>query len=398
MTLDVAAVRRQFPALAGEWVYFDNAGGSQILGAAIDAIVEFLRTSNVQLGGSYALSRLAGERVAGGARALARWMHCDSSEVVIGSSTTQLLANLASSMAGQWSAGDEIVVTNVDHEANVGCWRRLAAARGCVVKEWRVDPATLRLRLDDLLPLLGPRTRLVAFTQASNLVGSAHPVAEIARAVHAHGARVCVDGVAHAPHRPIDVRAWDVDYYVFSVYKVYGPHLAALYGRRERLLELANLNHFFIADDDIPYKLQPGHTTYELVHALPAIVAYLESLDFDEVAAHERALTARLLDFLTAQPGVRVLGETAATATRLPTVSFTVVGRDAAEVVRAVDPHRVGIKAGDFYARRLVDALGLGPRGGVARVSMVHYNTVDEVDRLIAALGPALRPTPTPGG
>lgn len=398
MALDLDAVRRQFPALGDEWALFDNAGGSQILGAAIDRIVEFLRTSNVQLGGSYALSRLAGERVAAGGAALARWMGCDPAELVIGSSTTQLLGNLAQAMAGQLAAGDELVVTNVDHESNIGCWRRLAAARGAVVKEWRVDPETLLLRAEDLAPLLSSRTRLVAFTQASNLVGSAHDVAAIARLAHAYGARVCVDGVAFAPHRPIDVRGWDVDYYVFSLYKVYGPHLAVLYGRRALLEGLAGINHFFIGERDVPYKLQPGNVTYELVHALPAVVAYLESLAFGDVAAHERALVARLLEFLGARDGVRILGERAATLTRLPTVSFTVAGQHAAEVVRAVDAARVAIKAGDFYARRLVDALGLGAQGGVVRASMVHYNSAAEVDRLIAALDRAIRPTRAPAG
>jgi cysteine desulfurase family protein (TIGR01976 family) len=388
--LDLASVRARFPGLTSDWVFFDNAGGSQILGAAIDRVVEFFTTSMVQLGGSYALSQLAGERVADGQRALARWIHCDPSEVVIGNSTTQLLANLTLAMAPGFEPGDEIIVTDVDHESNIGCWARLHAARGVVIKHWHVDPETLTLRLDELERLMTERTRLVCFTQASNLVGTIHPVAEIARFVHERGALVCVDGVAYAPHRPIDVRAWDVDYYVFSVYKVYGPHLACVYGRRQLLADLRGINHFFIGDDEVPYKLQPGHVTYELAHALPAVVAYLESLDFDDVAAHERALAARLLDFLGGVRGLRVLGERTASATRVPTISFTVDGAHAGEIVRAVDAQRIGIKHGDFYARRLVDRLGLGARGGVVRASMVHYNTVDEVDRLCAVLAPIL--------
>ncbi len=389
--LDLDAVRARFPALGGDFVFFDNAGGSQILGAAIDRVVEFFTTSMVQLGGSYALSQLAGERVADGQRALARWLGCDPSEVVIGNSTTQLLANLTLAMAPGFAPGDEIIVTDVDHESNIGCWARLQAARGVVVKTWHVDEETLTLRLDVLERLMSARTRLVCFTQASNLVGSIHPVADITRFVHERGALVCVDGVAYAPHRPIRPRAWDVDYYVFSVYKVYGPHLACVYGRRELLAALRGINHFFIGDDEVPYKLQPGHVTYELAHALPAVVAYLEWLDFDAVAAHERALAARLLEFLGGVRGVRVLGEARASENRVPTVSFTVEGTHASEVVRAVDARRIGIKHGDFYARRLVDRLGLGARGGVVRASMVHYNTLAEVDRLCAALAPVLR-------
>jgi cysteine desulfurase family protein (TIGR01976 family) len=386
--LDVSDVRAHFPALQRDWTYLDNAGGSQILGSAVERIVEFYTTSNVQLGGSYALSQLAAERVADGARALARWLHCDADEIVLGTSTTQLLANLALAMAAELAPGDELVVTDVDHESNIGCWRRLAAARGAIVKEWRADGDTLALRLEDLAPLVSDKTRLVCFTHASNLVGTVHDVAAVTRFVHERGARVCVDGVALAPHRPLDVRAWDVDYYVLSVYKTYGPHLACLYGKRERLAALAGINHFFI--DDAPYKLQPGHVPYELVHALGAVVDYLEALDFADVAAHERGLLACILNFLDGVRGVRVLGERAASATRVPTISFTVDGAHAAEIVRAVDPYRVAIKSGDFYARRLVDRLGPGTRGGVIRASLVHYNTMSEAQRLCAVLEPIL--------
>ena len=386
--LDVEGVRAQFPGLASDWVLFDNAGGSQMVARAIERVGEFYRTSNVQLGGSYAPSQLAAERVTNGHAALARWIHCGADELVLGTSTTQLLNNLALAMSAQIAPGDELIVTDVDHESNIGCWRRLAAMRGAVVKEWRVDGDTLALRAEDLAPLLGDRTRLVCFTQASNLVGTVHDVAAITRLVHAHGARVCVDGVAFAPHRPIDVRAWNVDYYVCSVYKIYGPHLACLYGKREHLAALAGINHFFI--EEAPYKLQPGHAPYELVSALDAVVDYLEALDFDDVAAHERTLATCLLDFLAAHERVRVLGERTASASRVPTVSFIVDGAHASAIVRAVDAQRIGIKHGDFYARRLVDRLGLGAQGGVIRASMVHYNTRAEIERLCAALEPTL--------
>lgn len=386
--LDVERVRAQFPGLATDWVLLDNAGGSQMVGRAIERVAEFYRTSNVQLGGSYAPSQLAAERVAAGHAALARWIHCGADELVLGTSTTQLLNNLALAMSAQLAPGDEIIVTDVDHESNIGCWRRLAALRGAVVKEWRVDGESLALRAEDLAPHMSDKTRLVCFTQASNLVGTVHDVAALTRLVHEHGARVCVDGVAFAPHRPVDVRAWNVDYYVCSVYKIYGPHLACLYGKREHLAALAGINHFFI--EEAPYKLQPGHAPYELCSALDAVVEYLESLDFDDVAAHERALATCLLDFLASQPRVRILGERTASASRVPTISFTVDGTHASQIVRAVDAQRIGIKHGDFYARRLVDRLGVGPLGGVIRASMVHYNTRSEIERLCAALEPTL--------
>jgi cysteine desulfurase family protein (TIGR01976 family) len=389
--LDLFEVRSKFPTLGNphHWILFDNAGGSQILGSAAERVAEFYATSNVQLGGSYALSALAGERVAGGVRAVARWLGCDAAEVVLGTSTTQLLGNLAQAMAAEIAPGDEIVVTDVDHESNIGCWRRLAALRGAVIKEWRVADDTLALRTEDLAALLSDKTRLVCFTHASNLVGTVHDVAAITRLVHERGARVVVDGVAYAPHRRLDVRGWDVDYYVFSVYKTYGPHLACLYGKRAHLDALAGINHFFI--DETPYKLQPGHVPYELAAALPAVVEYLESLDFDDVATHERGLSACILSFLAGMPNVRVLGESQASSSRVPTISFTVDGVHAGEIVRATDMRKIGIKSGDFYARRLVDRLGLSARGGVVRASLVHYNTINEAQDFCGLLEPILR-------
>ncbi len=397
-TFPIDLVRKQFPALNGEWTFFDNAGGSQILGRVVDRIADYLRTSNVQLGASYAVSQRASERVAAANRHVASLMNAaEASEVVLGGSTTQLLQNLAQAMAPSFAPGDEIVVTNVDHESNIGPWRRLAA-RGVVVKEWKVDPVTLELDLAGLEPLLTERTRLVCFTHCSNVVGSIHDVGAITRRVHERGARVCVDGVAYAPHRAIDVRAWDVDYYVFSLYKVYGPHAAALYGKREHLLALDGINHFFLGKEDVPYKLQPGNVCFELAHGLGGICDYLAELEraagvpvFDAIAAHEEALAARLLAFLRDHPRVKVLGRAGASrAERVPTVSFVVEGRASSEIPPYADVERIGIRFGDFYARRLIDALGLGARRGVVRVSMVHYNTLDEVDRLVGVLASAL--------
>jgi len=394
----LAFARRQFPALSGDWTFFDNAGGSQILGRVVDRAVEFWRTSNVQLGASYEPSRVATARVDAARRDVAWLMGAKEDRgVVLGASTTQLVYNLSRAIGAGLSAGDEIVVTSVDHEANIGAWRKLSA-RGVVIKEWRVDDRTARLELAGLEPLMTPRTRLVAFSHCSNVVGSIHPVADITRFVHERGARVCVDGVAYGPHRAIDVDAWDVDYYVFSLYKVFGPHVAALYGKPSHLLELEGANHFFIADDDLPYKLQPGGVCYELAHSLGGIRSYLEELAreagvasaFDAIARHEEALAERLLGFLRDRPGVRILGErTADRARRVPTISFVAEGHASSSIPPRADEERIGIRFGDFYARHLVEQLGL-PADGVVRVSMVHYNTLDEVDRLIGVLDRAL--------
>jgi cysteine desulfurase family protein (TIGR01976 family) len=405
--LDLDFARARFPALAGGWVFLDNAGGSQVLASVADRVRDYLLTSSVQVGASYEPSRLAAERIAAAARACALLVNAaDSSEVVLGPSTTQLLQNLARAFRERIGPGDEIVVTNADHEANVTPWLRLAEERGATVRFWRADPATAGLDLAGLAPLMTARTRLVCFPHVSNVVGTVHPVAEIARFVHQRGALVCVDGVAYAPHRAVDVRALDADFYVFSLYKVFGPHQGLLYGRRDLLLDLANVNHVFVPKDALPYKLLPGNLNYELAHGVPAIVEYLEELGrragaasddatarerieaaFAAIARHEESLTAPLLEYLAGKPGVRLLGDPApGRAGRIATVAFSVEGRSSAEIPAAVDPFRIGIRYGDFHARRLIEDLGLAERGGIVRISMAHYNTPEEMERLIAAL------------
>jgi cysteine desulfurase family protein (TIGR01976 family) len=393
--LDLDAVRAQFPALAAS-VYFDNAGGSQTLRAVAERISDYLLHSNVQLGASYAVSQTAGARVAAAVRATAGYLGAASErEVVIGPSTTQLLHNLALAMASQFRPGDEVVVTAADHEANVGPWKRLAA-RGVGVKVWPLRRETLRLEPEDLASLLGPRTRLVAFAHVSNLLGSIHDVTAITQLCHAHGAQVVVDGVAFAPHRLVEVGAWDVDYYVFSFYKVYGPHLAVLYGKQALLDRLDGINHDFIGNDAGPYKLQPGNLNFELTHGLGGLYDYVARLGgpagfFADVAAHEERLVEPLLAYLRSRPDVTIWGEFVADrARRVPTVSFTVRDKAPEAIVRAVDTRGIGIRHGDFYAKGLVAALGLAERGGVVRVSMVHYNTSAEVARLIEALDAAM--------
>jgi cysteine desulfurase family protein (TIGR01976 family) len=409
--LDVQRARRAFPGLESDGVFFDAAGGSQLLGAALEAITLYARTSFVQLGASYAASRLASERVAAGRAAMAELMGAGApSELVLGPSTTQLLANLALACAPSLGPGDELIVTELDHESNIGPWRRVAALRGATVRTWTIDRASVEsggpaLSLAALDELLSPRTRVVAVTQCSNVLGALVPVAEIAGRVRAAGARLVVDGVAYAPHRLMDVRASGADAYVFSNYKVYGPHVATLWVSPEWAAQLGSINHDFLGEA-LPYKLEPGGASHELVAALPAVRDYLAghgegaeqasvrarlALGFERVAAHEETLSRRLLEFLAQRPGVRVVGPTSADRrVRVPTVSFVVEGRASAQLVAAVDPSGVCVRYGDFYARRLVDALGLRAQGGVVRASMAHYATLGEVDRLIAALDVAI--------
>jgi cysteine desulfurase family protein (TIGR01976 family) len=400
MQLDLDFVRGHFPGLASPWVFMDNAGGSHVLAEVADRVRDFLLTTPVQHGASYAPSVEAAAKVREATAAIAAMINArHPEEVVIGPSTTFLFQQLARAMASSLRPGDEIIVTDVDHESNVGPWHALER-QGVVVREWQVSRETLELDLAALERLLNRRTRLVCVTHCSNILGTLMPIPAIAGIVHAAGAELCVDGVAYAPHRRVDVQALGCDWYAYSFYKTYGPHQAVLWGRRERLLELDSLNHWFIGKDCVPYKLQPGNVNYELAWSCAAIPAYLDALArqhgadaFDAIAAHEEALAERVLTWLCARNDVRIIGRRGAgRAERVPTISFVADGRRSSTIVETIDRHRVGIRFGDFYARRLINHLGLADRDGVVRISMVHYNTLAEVDRLLAGLEEALRP------
>ena len=383
----------------------DNAGGTQTARQVGERLLDYLYNTNVQLGASYETSRLAGERISLAQMAMAAYINApDPSTVILGPSTTQLLQNLSKSLSTYFKPGDEVIVTNVDHEANIGPWRYLERF-GITVKTWEINRDTYRLELDDLAPLLTPRTRLVAFTHISNILGTINPVKKITAFVHGHGAMVCVDGVAAVPHRIPDVQEMDVDFYVFSLYKVFGPHYSLLYAGQDILEKLPGINHFFIGRDELPYKLQPGNVNYELSYSLMGIIDYFEALashhapqpieDFrarmqfvyDLFAEHEEQLAATLIDFLNNHGDLRIIGEPAAErGIRVPTVSFIHTKRKSDEIVAAVDRHKIGIRYGDFYARRLIDDLGLAANNGVVRVSLVHYNTSGEVKKLTEVL------------
>jgi cysteine desulfurase family protein (TIGR01976 family) len=401
--LDVAFARSQFPAVAkGDWAYFDNAGGSQVLKAVADRVSDYLLTTSVQTGASYEPSRRASERLAHSRERIALLIGANRpEEVVLGPTTTQMMRNLCAAMASQFKPGDEIILTDFDHESNIGPWLPLVE-RGVVVRTWSVNPETCEIDLADLDRLLSGRTKLVCVTHASNILGTINPIPEIARRVHAAGARLVVDAVAYAPHRAVDVAGSGADFYLFSFYKVYGPHFAVMWGRHEHLVGLDTLYHWFYTADKVPAKLEPGNANYELAWGCCGIVDYVEKLGggtgraaieraFDAVAQHEEAIGERLLSYLRGRNDVQIVGRRESDrAVRVPTISFKAAGRDSAELVRAVDASHVGIRYGDFHSRRLVEKLGLADGNGVVRVSMVHYNTIDEVDRLVKALDAAL--------
>lgn len=403
--LKTSFIRGHFPALTGDWIFFDNAGGTQTAKQVGSKIQDYIFNTNVQLGASYEVSENSGERVDYAQQTWAEAINAKhTTEVVFGSSTTALLQNLSRSMVQTFTPGDEVIVTNCDHEANIGPWINMEKS-GIVVKTWKVNPETYTLELDDLDKLMTEKTRLVAFTHVSNVLGTINPVKEITKFIHDRGAMVCVDGVAYAPHRSVDVTDWNVDFYVFSLYKVYGPHYALLYVKQNHLESLPGINHFFIGNSEGAYKLQPGNVNYELSFGCTGITDYFDDVYnhhfkdenlsfhqrlekvFDLIAIHEEELAKPLIDFLSQKNGVKIIGNpTADKNLRVPTISFSIDGVKSSEVPLKVDPSNIAIRWGDFYARRLIVDMGLFEWDGIVRVSMVHYNTIEEVEKLITVL------------
>ncbi|KAK8114498.1 aminotransferase class-V [Apiospora kogelbergensis] len=375
---DVSAARSKFPALSQDQVFFDNAGGSQTLGTVVDSIHKYLTNNNVQLGATYRVGQLATARYNDGFAAAAKYVNAQEDEIVFGSSTTQLYRNL--SYALEFNEGDEIVVSSIDHEANIAPWVDLAARSKLTLKWWTpAKSMSPKLLPSDLEPLLTPKTRLVTCTHASNILGTISDIKAIASTVHANvpGALVCVDGVAYAPHRALDVADLGVDVYCFSWYKVYGPHISMM------------------AAPPLDEKLGLAGASYELLQAVPHVVEYLGGSNggWGGLVAHEHALQNTLLEYLASKPDVfTVVGETTADpAARVPTVSFLVKGWNAQTLVETVEQAtNFGFRWGAFYSNRLAyDLLGL-EQDGVVRISMVHYNTVDEVKGIIAAIESAI--------
>ena len=403
--MDLNFVRSRFPGLVDDWAYFDNAGGTQIAAQAVQRMTEFFDSRNVQIGGSYAASRRAAEAMAEARAAMQVMINAERpEEIVFAPSSTVALQNLARAM--HFEAGDEVIVTVSDHESNIGPWVHLAE-RGVVVKTWPLCRESLSLRLQDLDPLMTERTKLVAVTHVSNILGTINPIAEIAERVHEHGALLCVDSVAFAPHRAIDVRELGADYLVFSLYKVFGPHNAVLYGRHDLLLELENLYHYFYGKEKVPQKLEPGNANYELAYGSAGVVDYLSELGgtvgapsgrrdgigaaFAAIERHEAEIGETLLAYLRGRPDTTIIGRASGLdRDRVPTVSMKVRGWDSAEIAKRMDTHSVAVRYGDFHARRLVEYLDLDRGNGVVRVSMAHYNTAGEVAALVTALDAVL--------
>ncbi|KAG8529897.1 uncharacterized protein KY384_005378 [Bacidia gigantensis] len=363
-----------------------------------DAVQDYLEESNVQLGASYNVAKQSTTIYNEGSAAAASYINASPDEIaVLGPSTTQLFSNLAQIL--QFPAGSELVISQIDHEANISSWVRLARLQNFTIKWWRPenDSQNLLLTPENLQPLLSDKTRMVTLCHASNVLGGIHDIKAISDLVHktVSGAIVCVDGVALAPHRSVNVKALGVDFYAFSWYKVYGPHIALLYASSEAKARLSTLGHYFHEGDDLSTKLGLASASYELVSALPKVLAYLgESQEarqrkWEGIAEHEEQMQRILLDDLNQRSNVTVYGHGVADKEkRVPVISFSVEGWNSKDLVEKMEGRsRVGFRWGHFYSKRLVEeVLGLEKIGGVLRVSLVHYNTEEEVKEFLRDL------------
>lgn len=393
-TFDVAAARQHFPALSQAQIFMDNAGGSQVLSSVINSISSYLATTNVQLGATYPVSQKSTNAYTKGVEVAAKYINASPSDIVLGPSTTQLFRNL--SIALNIEPGSEIILSNLDHEANLAPWVQLAAWKNLTVKWWIPTASKTNPILEptDLRKLLSPKTRIVCCTHTSNILGSITNVAAIAEAVHTvPGAMLCVDAVAYAPHRAIDVKALGVDFYSFSWYKVYGPHMAMLYASTAAQKEVVSLGHYFKQGSTLEEKLGLAGANYEVVQSLPEVVNYLATQPWDTISAHEARLQEILLAYLRSRSDVQIYGEPSSDpALRVPVISWVVKGRSSEAIVTAVEQRsNYGIRSGHFYSKRLCDdVLGIESEDGVVRVSLLHYNTEDEVRGLVKVLDEVL--------
>ena len=403
--MDTKWVRSQFPAfdvaaLQGQ-AFFENAGGSYTCRQVVDRLHRFYTERKVQPYAPYDASRLGGEEMDEARRRLAEMLGVATDEVSFGPSTTQNTYVLANAVRRWLKPGQSIIVTNQDHEANSGPWRRLAE-EGITVREWQIDPETGLLDPADLENMLDDDTKLVVFPHCSNVIGAINDVAAITAIAHGAGARVCVDGVSYAPHGFADVGAMGCDVYLFSAYKTYGPHQGIMVIRDAFGRELPNQGHYFNADT-LYYRFTPAGPDHAQVAASAGMADYMDDfsthhgggtgvaaarLSHDLMRAHEVDLLQPLLDYVSAKNSVRLIGPAVAEQ-RAPTVAMALNG-SAEHAARDLAPLGIMAGGGDFYAVRPLSAMGVDMDKGVLRVSFVHYTEKSEVDALISALDQVL--------
>ena len=405
---DVDALRAEFPALRREQdgrpvVFLDGPGGTQVPQRVIDAVARYLTDTNANHGGAFTTSEASDALADEGHAAVADFLGAGSpEEIKFGYNMSTLTLHIGRSIGATLGPGDEIVVTTLDHEANVSTWEAMAADRGLTVRKVDIRMDDVTLDLEDLESKLNGKTKLVAVGYASNAVGTINPVREIVARAHEVGALSYVDAVAYAPHGPIDVRALDTDFLVCSAYKWFGPHLGALYGKAG---VLDSLPAFKVrpAED----RFETGTAAFESIAGTLAATEYLRDVGrrfatptdgtrrselvaaMEAIVAYERSLVTRLIDGLDSIDGLTIHGITDRSRfnERVPTVSVSIDGVYPRAAATALGRAGIFVWDGDFYATGLIERLGKAESGGVLRLGLVHYNTAEEVDRTLDALG-----------
>ena len=407
ISLDVDFVKAQFPAFSdpksSKWSFFENAGGSYVPTNVIEHLNHFMTSTKVQPYAEFDTSAIAGDNMDQATKLFAEMINAKTDEIIIGGSTTMNMYVLSNAMSSILKPGDEVIVTNQDHEANVGAWRRLAE-HGMIIKEWQINPETAELGIDDLKALLSEKTRIVAVTHCSNIVGSINDLKSIAKLVHEYDAYIVGDGVSYAPHGFPDVKDLDVDFYAFSLYKTFGPHLGLLYGKKDILNKLPNQNHEFL-EGDVPYTLNPGGPNHEELSCLIGVYEYFNNLYEHHfpgqdastrgkieavnelIAKHEMEIANPLLDYINTRDDINLIGKTKiSNKDRAPTIAFTMNNKSSKELSSDLVKQGIATRNDNFYAWRCLKALGINVDDGVVRTSMVHYNTHEDVSNLINAL------------
>jgi cysteine desulfurase family protein (TIGR01976 family) len=405
--LDLEWARSQFPALAQRVnghpaAFLDGPGGTQVPQRVIDAISDYLRTSNANTCGAYATSRHTDQVIAGARAAMADFLNCDADEVVFGPNMTSLTFAISRAIGRELGPGDEILLTHLDHDANISPWRALEE-RGVKINFADIHEADCTLNLDDLASKITPRTKVVAVGYASNAVGTINDVKTVIRRAHDAGALAYIDAVHYAPHWPIDVRDLDCDFLACSTYKFFGPHMGVLYGKREHLARLtpykvrANTNA-------VPQRWEWGTLNHECIAGITACVEYIADLGrrseqvsarrqaiqaaYRSIQQHERGLTQKMLRGLSKISSLRLYGisDPARMASRCPTFAVRVEGHTPLELATRLGERGIFTWDGNYYALNLTERLGVEKDGGFLRIGLVHYNTEQEVDRLLEAL------------
>jgi cysteine desulfurase family protein (TIGR01976 family) len=411
--LDLAWVRSQFPSLAQSVngqpaTFLDGPGGTQVPRRVVDAISDYLKRDNANTGGAYATSRHTDAMLAGARSAMADFLGCDSGEVVFGANMTSLTFAMSRAIGRELGPGDEIVLTHLDHDANISPWRALEE-RGVTIRTAGIHEEQCTLDMDDLASKITARTRLVAAGYASNAVGTINDVAEIVHLAHHRGAMAYIDAVHYAPHGPIDVRALDCDFLVCSTYKFFGPHMGVLYGKREHLKRLepykvrANTNA-------IPNRWEWGTLNHECIAGIAACVDYLADVGrranppastrraavlaaFEAIQKHERRLMETLIRGLLAIHGLKLYGisDPKRFDRRCPTIAVRIKGHAPLALATRFGERGFFTWDGNYYALNLTERLDVEKDGGFLRIGLAHYNTADEVDRFLTALQEIIR-------